>query len=89
MDYRQGKFPGRSYFGAWDTLTGNDPNENEFLQNECLVNINKLKNYVKKRKCDLRKIRETYAEMDTVFNYVNSISKSKMYLIYNMFFKTI
>ncbi|XP_050424735.1 uncharacterized protein LOC126835905 [Adelges cooleyi] len=65
VDYRQGKFPGRSYFGAWDTLTGNDPNENEFLQNECLVNINKLKNYVKKRKCDLRKIRETYAEMDT------------------------
>ncbi|XP_050524277.1 uncharacterized protein LOC126895960 [Daktulosphaira vitifoliae] len=64
VDNRQGKFIGRSYYGIKDILTGIGPDKNEMLHTECLMNINKLKSYVKRRKCNLRKLYDIYLSLD-------------------------
>lgn len=66
IDNRQGKFTGRQYFNARDILTGNEPDEKQFVFIEYLRMINKIKNIVKKQKHNLRELRDIYQALDEV-----------------------
>lgn len=49
-----------------DVLTGNEPDEKQFMFIEYLKSVNKIKNIVKKRKRNLKELRDTYQLLDEV-----------------------
>lgn len=66
VDDRQGKFLGRSYLRVGDILTGNEPDEKELEIIDYLSAINKIKLIVKKKKFNIKELRDKYKCLDQV-----------------------
>lgn len=66
VDDRQGKFLGRSYLRVGDIITGNEPNEKELEVIDYLSAVNKIKMIVKKKKYNVKELRDKYKCLDQV-----------------------
>jgi len=57
---------GRSFLRAQDVLTRNEPDKKDFELIDYSTAVSRLKHYVKKKKCDLRELHETFKLFDKV-----------------------
>ncbi|KAL4107697.1 hypothetical protein QTP88_017997 [Uroleucon formosanum] len=67
IDYRQGKFIGRSFLRAQDVITRNEPDKKDFELIDCSKVVSRLKHHIKEKKCDLRELHETFRLFDKEF----------------------